>query len=419
MGLILRAGQILDGAGNPPLLQGEVLIEGGKIRSLGAAGSHPTAGCSVREFANQTLTPGFIDLHHHPLYLTKHEFQQSEMRPNRAAMVLQGVETARRWLEQGVTTARVVGTPFDLDHDLRDMIAQRPEMGPRLVTAGRMMTMTGGKRTPWDAMKDEVSGPEEARRWARLHIKEGADVVKLYCTTLLEEDVATYLTAVMALPDDAPDPGRWASLTIDEIAAVCAEAHNAGCSVAAHVAPAFGIRLALLGGVDTIEHGSDLDGGCIALFLETGATLVPTLSISHHQIVHAAELGLPQVYTDFALRRWARIKQGVREAFEAGVAIATGTDPVLEGMEYPTEMELLVECGLPPMEAICAATGRAAAAMRTAGRLVGTLEPGKWADIVLLDQDPLTEIGHVRDVVAVWKGGELVHQAAAWSEAEL
>jgi len=412
MGLILRVGQLIDGTGRPPLQAAEILVQSDRIVSVGPAGSHDASGHVVEDHHAQTLVPGFIELHHHPLYLTDHEFQKSELRPNRAAMVQAGIDTGRQWLEQGVTTARVVGTPFDLDFDLRELFAARPHMGPRLVAAGRMMTMTGGKRTPWDHMKDEISGADEARRWARTHIKEGADLIKLYCTTLLEEDVATYLSAVLALPEGAPDPGRWASLTVEEIAAVVDEAHKAGCTVAAHVAPAFGICIALKGGVDTIEHGSELDDECIRLFLETGATLVPTLSISWHQIVHADALGLPDVYTEFSRRRWERIKQGVRTAYEAGVRIATGTDPVLSGMDYPTEIELLVECGLPPLAALHAATGRAAACMGTAGRQTGTLEPGKWADMVLLDGDPLADIRQVRSVSAVYKAGALVHQPA-------
>ena len=306
----------------------------------------------------------------------------------------------------------MVGTPFDLDIDLKWLIEKRPAMGPRLAAAGHMMTMTGGKRTPWDHMKEEISGADEARKWARTQIKNGADLIKLYCTTLLEEDVATYLAAVLALPEGAPDPGRWASLTVDEIRSVTDEAHKAGCTVAAHVAPAFGIKLALAGGVDTIEHGSDLDDECIELFLKTGATLVPTLSVSHHQIAHAEQLHLPAVYAEFSQRRWERIKQGVRQAYEAGVAIATGTDPVLDGMEYLSEIELLVECGLPPLAALHAATGRAAAAMRTAGRLVGTLEPDKWADMVLLADDPLADIHAIRSTLAVYKAGEPVFSAA-------
>jgi imidazolonepropionase-like amidohydrolase len=198
---------------------------------------------------------------------------------------------------------------------------------------------------------------------------------------------------------------------VEEIRAAVEEAHKAGCTVAAHVAPAFGIKLALRGGVDTIEHGSHVDRECIDLCLEMGATLVPTLSVSHHQIVHAQELGLPEVYAEFSRHEWGDIKQGVWQAFAAGVPVATGTDAILTGMCYGTEIELLVECGLSPLDALCAATGRAAACLGSAGKRVGTLEPGKWADLVLLDGDPLADIRNIRKVVAVYKGGEEVFRA--------
>lgn len=412
MGKLFLVGTLIDGIGDAPQTGAEVLVEAGKIVSVGPTGTHDLASHEVEDWSSQTLTPGFIDLHTHFLYLTDHEFQKSELRPNRAAMVLKGLENATAWLDQGVTTARVVGTPFDLDLDLRELITRSPKMGPRLVAAGRMMTMTGGKRTPWDHMKDEISGADEARRWTRAHIKEGADLVKLYCTTLLEEDVATYLSAVLALPDGAPDPGRWASLTVEEIQAVADEAHKAGCTVAAHVAPAFGIKLALRGNVDTIEHGSEVDDECIELFLETGATLVPTLSITYFQAMNARKSSIPNVYTEFAQRRWEQIKARVGKAYAAGVPIATGTDALLNGMDYLTEIELLVECGLSPMAAIKSATVAAAATMRSAGRQIGAIEPGKWADMVLLNADPSVDIRNVRDIVAVFKTGERIDSAA-------
>lgn len=408
MGVILRVERLIDGTGAPPLNRAELLVEAGKVVSVGPQGSHPGDGHTVREYPGLTAIPGLIDLHVHFCYLTSGEFQKSQLRPNRVAMMIAGYANAKEWLHQGVTTARVVGTPFDLDIGLKEMIAERPALGPRLVTAGRMMTMTGGKRNPWDHMKDEVSGPLEAQRWTRAHLKEGADVIKLYCTTLLEENVIDYIRRALALPDDAPDPGRWGSLTPDEIRATVTEAHKAGRTVAAHTAPAFGVKLALLGGVDTVEHGSDMDDECIELFLQTGATLVPTLSIWPHQIEFGDALRIPKPFIEFAKRRWDKMQARLLQAYQAGVKIATGTDAVMDGMVFWTEVEILVDIGLPPMEAIRAATQRAAACMGQAGRLVGTLEPGKWADMTLLDGDPLTDIRHIRRVQAVLKAGEVV-----------
>lgn len=408
MDTLLRIKRLIDGAGGPPLDNAELLVRDGRVVSVGRRGHVNPDGCAIRTFPDQVAVAGLIDLHTHFCYLTDGQFQRSPHTPSRVAMMVSGFRSARSWLEQGVTTARVVGTPFDLDIGLKELIVEQPALGPRLSTAGRMITMTGGRRNPWDFMKDEVSGAVEAQQWTRAHLKEGADVIKLYATTLFEEDVATYLRQAMALPDGAPDPGRWGSLTVEEIRAISREAHKAGRTVAAHTAPAFGIKLALRGGVDTVEHGSDLDDECIELFLETGATLVPTLSISWHQIAHGDELGLPKVYTEFARRRWERILSGVRRAYERGVKLGAGTDAILPGMVFWTEVELLVEAGLTPGAALHAATGAAAACMGMAGSAVGSLTPGKWADLVLLAADPLEDIRNIRKVTAVLKAGELV-----------
>ena len=413
MDALIRVGRLLAGSGAPPQARAEVAVREGRVRAVGGWGEFPVAGNAVREFPRATALPGFIDLHVHPCHPNEAGFQRSPQRPNRVAMMVDGFRYARDWLRQGVTTARVVGTPFDLDYGLRDLIAEESARGPRLLAAGRMLTMTGGRRTPWDFLKEEVTGAAEAARWTRSHLGGGADLVKLYCTTLLEDDVAGYLQRALAQPDDAPDPGRWGTFAVDEVRAICDEAHAVGKTVAAHVAPAFGIKLALRGGVDTIEHGSNLDDECIGLFLETGATLVPTLSVMHHQAVHGDGLGLPAVYTEFAKRRMEREADRVRRAHEAGVRITTGTDAILPGMTYATEIECLVACGLSPAAALRCATAGAAAALGAVGTEVGTLEPGKWADLVLLDGDPLADLGALRRVTAVCKAGEVVVNAGS------
>jgi imidazolonepropionase-like amidohydrolase len=176
--------------------------------------------------------------------------------------------------------------------------------------------------------------------------------------------------------------------------------------VAAHVAPTFGIKIALRGGVDTIEHGSNLDDECIDLFLETGATLVPTLNVSHFQITHGDDLDAPSVYTQFAQKTWDKQITMLNKAFAAGVKIATGTDSVIEGMQFYDEVELLVNAvGLKPMDAVVAATRNAAAALGLAGEKVGTLEKGKYADLLLLAGDPLTDINNIRNITTVVRGG--------------
>lgn len=255
MQTLIKTSKLIDGTGQAHT-GWSVLVEGGMIVDLAPDAQFDGIEAHVIDLTDGVVVPGFIDSHTHFCYLTDAGFQQSATQPNKAAMLLAGLDNAEEWLNQGVTTTRLVGTPFDMDIELRSVVETQKQPAPRMVCAGRMMTMVGGRRTPWDFMKEEINGVEEARRWTRTHFQRGADLVKLYCTTLLEANVADYLTRVLSLPDDAPDPGRWSSLTVEEIAAVSEEAHKVGRTVAAHVAPTFGIKIALRGGVDTIEHGN-------------------------------------------------------------------------------------------------------------------------------------------------------------------
>jgi|GEM_PF-317830 len=403
--------ELIDCTGAPPKENWALLVEDGLITEMGPAEQLNAAEAETVDLTDGVVTAGFIDMHTHFLYTNEAEFQSSVLQPNRVWMMERGLRNAEEWLFEGVTTAKSLGTPFDLDLELRDVLDKHPEAGPRLFCSGRMMTMVGGKRTPWDFMKEEVNGAEEARRFARTHLGRDVDLIKFYCTTLLEKNVADYLTRVLALPEGAPDPGRWSSLTEGEIAAVCEEVHQVGRTVSAHVAPAFGIKIALRGGVDTIEHGSDLDEECIDLFLETGATLVPTLNVTYYQIANSESIDAPPVYTEFSEKRWTKQMGLLKKAYQAGVKIATGTDDVIEGMQYYPEMELLVnEVGMSPMDALLCGTRNGAAAMRKAGEQLGTLEPGKYADLVHLAESPLEDISNIRKIKAVLKGGEVVAQ---------
>ena len=409
MQTLLKTSKLIDGIGDQPKLGWSVLVQDGLIVDIGPSAQFNNVEAEILDLTDGVVLPGMIDAHTHFCYINEAGFQQSATQPNKVAMLTAGFANAEEWLHQGVTTARLVGTPFDMDLELRNVLDKRPDAGPRMVCAGRMMTMVGGRRTPWDFMKDEVNGVEEARQFARDHLQRGVDVIKLYCTTLLEANVADYLTRVLSLPDDAPDPGRWSSLTIDEIRAVSEESHKVGRTVAAHVAPTFGIKIALRGGVDTIEHGTNLDDECIDLFLETGATLVPTLSVSYFQIQHGEDLNIPAIYTEFSRKSWDKQIPMLRKAFDAGVKVATGTDSLIAGMQYYDEVELLVNAvEVTPMQAIKSATRNAAEALGMPGEKVGTLEKGKYADLVLLAGDPLSDISQIRNITAVVKGGRVV-----------
>lgn len=406
---IIHTTHLIDGTGAPVKENWSLMVEDGEIKEMGPKANFADLEAEVVDLTDGWVTPGFIDMHAHFCYSEEAEFQKSAIRPNKVNMLNCGFINAEEWLYQGVTTARIVGTPFDLDIELRNVIQDKPTAGPRLACSGHMMTMVGGCRTPWDKMKEEINGIEEARAFARRHFAKGADLIKLYMTTLLEENVSEYLERTLSLPDDAPDTGRWGALTVEEIHAVCEEAHKIGRTVSAHVAPDFGIKIALRGGVDTIEHGSELDDECIALFLEKGSTLVPTLEVSHHQFSNPELSKAPDVFTKFALKRWDRQVKYLKQAYQAGVKMATGTDSVMEGMHYFPEVELMVEAlGMSPMDALMCATKNGAEAMDLIGERIGTLQPGKYADLVLMQENPLENIKNIRTLKHVLREGEIV-----------
>lgn len=411
MQTLIKTSLLIDGTGEPQKSGWCVLVQDGMVADLGPESQFAGIEAEVLDLTDGVVVPGFLDIHTHFCWIDEAGFQQYAVQPNKVAMLSAGFDNADEWLHQGVTTARIVGTPFDLDIELRKTLESQKVTAPRMVCAGRMMTMVGGRRTAWDFLKEEVNGVDEARRFARQHFQRGADLIKLYCTTLLEANVADYLTRVLSMPEGAPDPGRWSSLTVEEIAAVCDEAHKIGRTVAAHVAPTFGIKIALRGGVDTIEHGTELDDECISLFLDTGATLVPTLSVAYYQIANADHLDMPPVYSEFSRNRWEKQTKMLRKAFDAGVKIATGTDSLIKGMQFYDEVELLVnEVGLNPMDALVAATRNGAQSMGIAGEKVGTVEKGKYADLVLLAADPLVDIHNIRKITSVVKSGKIVAQ---------
>jgi imidazolonepropionase-like amidohydrolase len=408
MQTLIKTSRLIDGTGGAVRHGCSLLVRDGLIADIAPDTQFDGIDATILDLTDGVVVPGFLDIHTHFCYLNDAGFQQSALQPNKVTMLAAGVDNAEEWLNQGVTTARLVGTPFDIDLEVRRVVERAELPAPRLICAGHMMTMVGGRRTPWDFMKEEVNGVDEARRFARRHYQTGADLIKLYCTTLLEANVADYLTRVLSLPEDAPDPGRWSSLTVEEIAAVCDEAHKIGRTVAAHVAPNFGIKIALRGGVDTIEHGTNLDSECIALFLDTGATLVPTLSVHYFQMVNGDHLDMPAVYTEFSRRTWDKQIAMLSKAFDAGVKVATGTDSIIDGMVYYDEVELLVtHVGVRPMDALLAATRNAAAALGIAGEKVGTLEKGKYADLLLLAGDPLEDIRAIRQISAVVQSGSV------------
>ena len=341
--------------------------------------------------------PGLIDAHIHICY-NGSESVFALLEKHRDELVLEAVDICKRTLSHGVTTIRDVGGEQHIEMSLRNAINRGFIEGPRMKLSGRVISMTGGHA---HFIAREADGPDEMRKAAREQIKAGADLVKL---------MATGGTAT---------PGQdihASQLTVEEISAVTEVAHMMGRTVAAHCHGTGGIRNCMLGGVDTIEHGTYLDDETSDMMVANGASLVLTLGAGNPDL---ESYPLSPVQQADAERRRPMIEQGVKQirktialARSKGIFLGIGTDaggnPLApHQFSMARELELLVENDLTAMEAIGIATRNNAKILRWEDD-IGTVETGKYADLLLLDADPLVDIRNVRKIAAVFKGGEKV-----------
>lgn len=381
---IFVPGGLVDGTGSEPVKDIAVVVEGGKIAEVISKGSL-TRGPDdeVVEAEGCTLIAGLIDCHCHVAYLCSEDFGQ----PIGVTLIANAINNARAWLMRGVTTARELCTRDNLDIDLRDAINRGLVLGPRLLVSGEGMAMTGGKQKGYDQLVTEVTGADEARRFVRRQFRAGVDHIKIFATAGLTD-------------------GGQPQLTEEEIRAAVEEAHKAGGHVAAHAIGTEGIKIALRAGVDTIEHGTFLDEEGVDLMLSTGITFVPTLSIGRTMADAGEEIIHSPALRENARNALESARESARMAYKAGVPMATGTDPVY-GDTLAMECRELVDIGLTPMEALQAATIAGARILGLEDQ-IGTVEPGKYADLVLVEGNPLEDISALERIRYVVKEGVVV-----------
>lgn len=403
------SGYLIDGTGGTPVPDGAVVVEGERIVYAGArSGARPEPDARVIDAGGGTILPGLIDVHVH---ITndggpgKTGAVLGDSLDFPADLALKGYSNALRSLRMGYTTLRNLHAPGYVDLALRDAIAGGRLEGPRLMVCGQGLCITGGHMDK-STFPDHVSvggrvgvcdTPEGFRAAVRRHAKRKVDFIKI------NSDVGSR------------DPGvpYRQEMSFDEMKAACDEAHRFGYHVAAHTSGGPPIEEALLAGVDTIEHGHWLTGRAIELMLERGAFYVPTLIVNSKNFAYDREtLGASE-----ASWRWMRAAYeakwpSLRAAKEAGVKIAAGSDAgfLVEHGENAAELEELVKGGFTPLEAIRSATSVAAELLGLGGE-IGTLEVGKVADVVVVDGDPVGDIGVLQReeaIAAVVKGGRVV-----------
>lgn len=390
-----RAARLWDGTGAPTRTDAAVLYEGERIVRVAPAAEIPP-DAAVEDLGDVTLLPGLIDAHVHLIWdgsqAQPEEIRRRESIPKAA---VRAVGHAAQTLACGTTTVRDTGCPGGVAFALRDAVEESLVPGPRILTCGATIVMTGGH---CHGLGVEVDGPHEARKAARQQLKEGADFVKIVATG-----------GVYGLRHDEP----WSpQLSVEEMRAAVEEVHHAGRVAAIHAEGEQGIANAIEAGADTIEHCNQLTPELAATMAERGIFMVPTLAWFFN--VAEAEPG-PTFSKEYVRKGRIMAECSARSialARAAGVKIAAGTDtgaPLVPHNSVRRELELLVRLGLSPAEALQSATRVAAEALRL-DRAVGTLEPGKWADLIAVAGDPTRDIRALYDLRLVVKDGVVVHQ---------
>lgn len=398
----VKAGRILDVRTGNYLTDQMIWIDGDRIKAVGKSSDIQKllpASAKVIDLSNATVLPGLIDCHVH-LTMSPYFAGPAGLRISYPREALIGARNARVTLEAGFTTVRNVAAHGYSDIALRDAINAGDVPGPRMLASGPALSITGGHADEnylapqFDFSEDGVAdGVDAVIHKVRENIKYGADVIKFMATGgVLSEG----------------DNPALAQYSPEEMKAIVDTAHGLGRKVAAHAHGALGIKYAALAGVDSVEHGSYINDEDIQLMKEHGTYLVPTVYLQDWLSQNMRSLGLTANMIEKAETVLPIAQKNESHAFKSGVKIAFGTDAAV----YPHGMNAhefgkMVEMGLSPLQSIQAATVNAADLLGWSDR-VGTIEAGKFADLVAVKGDPLTDVHILESIRFVMKGGEVI-----------
>ncbi|MFP2924070.1 metal-dependent hydrolase family protein [Pyxidicoccus sp. 3LG] len=407
---VLKAARLFDARTGKLVTPGVVVVSEGKVVGVGLKTPVPE-GARVVELGDATLLPGFMDAHTHLTVEPGPDWRKDVIDSFQRTIPEQTLDTlpwARTTLMAGFTTVRNLGAEDFIDVGLRNAIARGVVVGPRILAAASSLSSTGGHcdyGNSWrkgllahDASPGVADGPDALRARVRETLKYGADLIKVCATG-----------GVMSFNAEADAP----QFTQAELDAVVDEAHARRRKVAAHAHGAEGAKRAIRAGVDSLEHGSLLDDEAVELMKRKGTWYVPT-AFAFQGVKELADQGnLPPDSVKKLQAVNQRREQVLRKAIAIGVRIAFGTDAgVFAHGRNAEEFALLVEAGLPPAEALRAATVNAAELLGVSDRL-GTLEPGKLADVVAVPGNPLQDIRATQKVFFVMKEGVIHRHDAA------
>jgi len=405
----IKAGRLVDPDAGTVLTDQVILVRDNKIDSVGKGLAIP-AGAKVIDLTSKTVLPGFIDCHTHVAdgkSLGADPF--NVLKKTASQIVLESVVNARVTLLSGFTTVRDVGTYRALnDIALRDAIARGDIIGPRMYVAGAYITITGGAgamtgqapdiQLPWDLHYGEANSPWEVRQKVRLLAHNGVDNIKVLSTGA----VLTHGSSPQSV-----------EFTPEELQAAVEEARNFGLRVEAHAHNPQGIKNAIRAGAASIEHATLIDDEGIELAKKNGTYL--DMDIYDEECIQedGRKGNMPADFLEHDRELGERHRQNFRKAVQAGVKMSFGTDlGVCPYGTSPKQFAFMVKYGMTPMQAIQSATTNAADLLGHSKEL-GSIKPGKYADIVAVSGDPLADIRVLENVEFIMKDGKVYKEAGA------
>lgn len=402
----LHCGNLIDCTDEQVRGNSTIIIEGNTIKDVQEGWTKAPAGATVVDLKSQTVMPGWTDMHVHIEGESSPTRYLERFTLNKADVALRATVYTQRTLMAGFTGVRDLGGS-GVNVSLQKAIQQGFVLGPRIYTAEKAIGTTGGHADPTNGVREDLKGDpgpaegvinsaEDARKAVRQRYKNGADCIKITATG-----------GVLSVAKDGQGP----QFNMEELEAIVETAHDYGMHTAAHAHGAEGMKRAVMAGITTIEHGTFMTEEVMDLMIEKGTYYVPTISAGNFVAEKAKIDGyFPKVIVPKALSVGPQINSTFAKAYRRGVPIAFGTDTgVSPHGENAQEFILMVEAGMKPIDAILSATVTPAKILGTSDQL-GTIESGKWADIIATDGNPLEDISVVTKVSFVMKNGKIYKQ---------